>query len=716
MPLPSSFSYDTETGLCPDGMIRTVLVQLCPVGAARIDEVRMIEGEDAIVRFFAMWEDTDFDCDCHCYNLSYENSWILHAVGTKYEWVDWKNAKKMKPGTFSVMEDPQACYAMKFCNHYGRVLKFSDDMRRMGSVSMVTAADSVRKNHPDWFSGMERTKEETDVYNIWYMMEKDDPRRLQFLEYAKVDAWSQAMIARWIIEKGYDRSYTIAANGLKTALNMKYRHKIDISDSKDVRYAKIDFQRKYPPLDRVKQDLAEENLLGGFVWGDTGEHKGRFWHYDYSSSYPKEYYSGQLFQGRIFTITADSPSWKRVMDAPNYFRWFVCDFDFSLKENGIPAISGRECRRPDNQMHGRWNKKMREGHCTNKLITESYLEELMLNYDITDLKIWECWFAKRKTGDFADFIEYCYDKKSQPELKGTAERLVWKTFMNGGIHGKTITKTKGRKRVIYPEGKRTIVRETNDPEYCALIGFSAMMNARERLVRHCRMITEAGYHIYMCDTDSMVTDCPPDRAKEILGQEAFETEHGGIDNLGKFEIESFEGAEEFDEFRCWGLKRYLELDHGRYRKSAFAGMHDELQAQMLPYWRTDGTKYTWRQRGRTSGPFGKVVEMVYKTAGAENVWDEISNVPFTPDKSKYDKMVERMLKKQKKMLEMFGREYVEDYYKDMMIYENDEEIEDQIAYLEDVRFDEKDLGRTKNVKKKFIRQKLDEQRWFDDYD
>ena len=72
--------------------------------------------------------------------------------------------------------------------------------------------------------------------------------------------------------------------------------------------------------------------------------------------------------------------------------------------------------------------------------------------------------------------------------------------------------------------------------------------------------------------------------------------------------------------------------------------------------------------------------------------------------------------KQKKMLEMFGREYVEDYYKDMMIYENDEEIEDQIAYLEDVRFDEKDLGRTKNVKKKFIRQKLDEQRWFDDYD
>ena len=287
--------------------------------------------------------------------------------------------------------------------------------------------------------------------------------------------------------------------------------------------------------------------------------------------------------------------------------------------------------------------------------------------------------------------------------------------MNGGIHGKTITKTH-RKKVEYPDGERHIIKETTDPEYCALIGFSAMMNARERLIRHCRMITEAGYTIYMCDTDSMVTDCPPDLAKEILGEEAFEKEGGGIDNLGTFEIESFEGNEGFDEFRCWGLKRYLELDHGQYRKSAFAGMHEEIQKNALIWWRTDGTKYTWRQRGRVTGPFGKVVEMIYKTAGAENVWYEPSNVPYCPDRSGWERMCISIEKKQQKMLEEFGEDYMMSYFRDMMIYDQDEQIEDQIAYLEDVRFDEKDLGRTRNVKKRFIKQKMDERRYDRDYD
>ena len=76
----------------------------------------MIESEAAIERFFELFEETGYGCDCHCYNLSYEISWIISAIRGRYEWVDWKDAKKMKPGTFSVMEDPMACYAAKFCN------------------------------------------------------------------------------------------------------------------------------------------------------------------------------------------------------------------------------------------------------------------------------------------------------------------------------------------------------------------------------------------------------------------------------------------------------------------------------------------------------------------------------------------------------------------------------------------------------------------------
>ena len=710
MPLPLIFSYDTETGLCPDGKIRTVLIQICSITAGSMKEVVMIEGEDCFERFLDRFEETDWPMNCHAYNLSYEISWLMPFLAKRYEWVDWKAARRMKKGTFSAIEDPIACYSVKICNHYGRVLRITDDYRRVGSLSMESAADNVRRSNPEWFPDMERTKETTELYNDWFTYPKGSPERESFLHYARVDAWSQAMIARWIVEHGFEGALTSASNGLKMALGIKYRNTINVSDPEDVRAAKAKFQQKYPPLPRALQDIVEPNILGGFVWGLVGEHKGEFYHYDYSSSYPAEYHHGKLFHGRVYRISADSPSWKRVMEAPNYFRWFLCDFDFSIKAGGMPMISGSECKNVDNQMIGHWNKKMREGHCSNKLLTETYLEELMKNYDLHNLSIWECWFAGRMTGDFAPFIEYCYNKKSLPELKGTMERHIWKLFMNGGIHGKTITKTH-RKAVRYPEGHREIVKEINEPEYCSLIGFTAMMNARERLIRHCRMIRECGYEIYMCDTDSMVTDCPPDLAKEILGEDAFETPNGGIDNLGKFEIETFNGKESFDEFRCWGLKRYLELDHGEYRKSAFAGMHDNLQKQMLRWWRTDGTKYTWQQRGKISGEFGKIVGMVLKTAGAEDVWDAPTvSVPFNADITQYERMIKSIEERDRKIIEKYGEEYLARMYQDMDVFDDEGDIDDMISYLKDVRYDEKDhtsLTR-RSVKKKYLQQKKEE--------
>ncbi len=121
--------------------------------------------------------------------------------------------------------------------------------------------------------------------------------------------------------------------------------------------------------------------------------------------------------------------------------------------------------------------------------------------------------------------------------------------------------------------------------------------------------------------------------------------------------------------------------------------------------------------GTFSGPFGKVVEMIWKTAGAENVWDEPFNVPYEPDPTPYEKLCLSVENKQRRMIEQFGEEFYMSYLRDLMIYEDDEAIEDQIAYLKDVRFDEKDLGRTRSIKKKFLQQKLDERRYYDrDYD
>ena len=105
-----------------------------------------------------------------------------------------------------------------------------------------------------------------------------------------------------------------------------------------------------------------------------------------------------------------------------------------------------------------------------------------------------------------------------------------------------------------------------------------------------------------------------------LGPERFVTEDGGIYNLGKFELEtSKDGAVEFEELRCWGLKRYLEIHDGKYRKSAFAGMNDSLQSQLMS-WDTDGTEYTWKQNVQHQDEWGKVIQIGKKHARAEDIW------------------------------------------------------------------------------------------------
>lgn len=679
--LPPFFSFDTETGRCPDGKIRTVLIQICSVNVTTPDEVIMLEGENCYQQFFEMMEETDCPMDCHAYNLNYEVSWMVPQL-TSYSWVDWGSARRMKPGTFTVMADPMATYAMKICNSKGYVLKITDDMKRVGSVSMEEASKSVKREHPDWFKNIDQTKERTELYNVWYEL-PEGPEKDSFRHYARIDAFSQAMIARWIHEKGFDSSYTSASNGLKMALQIRYHKTDDISDQVANHWSKTRFTEKYPPLPRDMQNIIERELLGGFVYGKVGTYHGTFYHYDYSSSYPSIYHHGQLFIGQVYRITIGSENWDRVLSAPNYFRWFLCDFDFVLKEIGMPMITGKECRTVDKCMTGKWRKKMREGHCQNKLVTETYLDELMKNFEVTNLKIWECWFAKKKSGDFAPFIEKCYTEKSRPELKGTMVRHVWKLLMNGGIHGKSITKT-NRKKVTYPNLVRTTEKEVSEPDLCSLIGFSAMMNARERLIRHCRLVKEAGFEIYMCDTDSMVTDCPPEEARRILGGDMFETEDGGIENLGRFEIETFEGKESFDEFRCWGLKKYLELDNGVYRKSAFAGMHDELQKTILPDWSTEpDSYYGWEQRGSKMGELGgKIVMMMTKHGGTENIWD-IPNIPFKPDPKPFKKLLDDRMRRLKRIYDKMGETAVRNYLTDMMIYDEErmnEKIEEVKNY------------------------------------
>ena len=642
MPLWSEdFALDTETDVWSEGERRTVLIQACPVSARSLDDVRVWHGEDAWSRFMKNFEETQGrKVRCHCYNLGgFESVSLIKDGLTGYTFTESQNLKK---GEWNMIADKNTVYKVSVKNQYGCVLEFSDDMRRVGGASMKRTALGVRSEHPDWWDAVgEDVKEETDYHDGW--LKESDPSFEESLHYAILDAFSQAMIARYLIEKGYDRRLTSPSLGLEESLSIRYRGK-DAGECsvEERRWNTKDFQRWYPPLDRRMQDRAVRSLLGGFVWGRTGHWFGTFSHADYSSSYPYEYAYGDLFYGRISVVTPDMKSFEGMLTNDNVFRWVLVSFDFEYKEGMMPCISGRDVVWDNRFMTGNANLKMRSGRIEEMLFTWTYLEEVKRHYDLTNIEIHEIWYAKRRSGDFEPCIRYFYTKKSEMKAQGKDDSIGYtlnKNFMNAGIHGKTITKTHREKRIWVEEERRFgYVEEVTDPKLCFLVGFSAMMNGRERLLRDCRKVIEAGVEIFMCDTDSMVAGCSSERLKEILGTGSLVAGKDMKDSLGRFEIENdrkglkkaglvgkVEVSEDFDEFKCWGLKRYVEIrnieGYGRlYRKSAFAGMHDDVQEQLMDVPVDFDYEFEWTQKGKRTGQYCAEILDTVKHMSAKNVW------------------------------------------------------------------------------------------------
>lgn len=644
-PLPvEAFALDSEADVYEDGIKRSRLLQFCPVSATGLQDVETIYGWDCWTRFFGMLEDTVSrrTLRCHMYNLGgYEFSHMFAEVlKDEYEYTEERMPKK---GQWCFVADDKTVYKVMVRSYGGTLIEFTDDMRRMGGVSMEKASSAIKSQHPEWFVGMERTKLDSDYHEGW--LDESDPDFEESMAYSIQDAYSQAMIARWLRMNGLDGKLTAPSNGLQMALSLTYCDK-ELSEATrgGLKFALGKFTKKYPPLNREMQDLAERSLLGGFVWGRTGTWKGTFCHADYSSSYPYEYVYGDMFIGKVEKVHKGDRFYDMYRSSENIKRWFVVSFDFEYIDGMMGCISGRECVTDEDPMIGRYNKKMRTGHVERRLYTESYLEELGKHYRLTNMVEHEMWVAKRMTGGFDKFIKYCYEKKNQLKeqgMDGSADYLIWKLFMNGGFHGKSITKTNRRKRT-YQDGKVAYRKEVNDPTLCFMLGFTAMMNARERLLKHCRMVVESGHHVMMCDTDSMIIDCTGDELRGIIGDWFCAGGKQMEGNLGMFEVETDKKMakkqglipmEEFDELRCWGLKRYCEIrtsDGVRYtRKTAFAGMHDEVQQELMD-WETDGREYEWKQAGKRTEKYGAVIVEASKHMKAENIWDEGRKTPPKP--------------------------------------------------------------------------------------
>lgn len=635
-----TIAYDTETDMIPGCEVpRTVLIQICAVDAHDDSDVYMIEGTDCFERFFEAFECVNSNIDCHCYNLKYEWSRIYHGYITRanvlYDY--WESDResetreKQPVGTWSILEDTFNVYCVTFVNSRGYKLKMTDDSRRFaGGQTMAKTASQIRKSNPDWWPDDTGVKLETEYNHGWFSDDSD--KHKNFLMYSARDAYSQAMITRWLDARGFTE-LTSASHGLDIALLTRYnRPDAPVEDRvtggyREIKQAKEAFAREYPPLSRDMQDIVEDSLLGGFVYGDRGQHFGTFVHVDYSSSYPYEYAFGKLFRGVVKVVMPSNPKSAEILKSKTVFRWVLVSYRFDgLNPVGMPAITRGECETSEfcEFVGIRYkNKKMRSGVVSHRLYTETYFEELQQHYNISDIVIHEIWYAKRSSQDFYDFIEMCYvgkEKTKDANGKNTVESNEFKLLMNGGVHGKTITKTR-RRSITYRTGVRTGEMTVSKPLYCALIGFSAMQNARERLLRDCRKVQECGLKVLMCDTDSMVIEATEQQARDALGESIRpDAPNGDMRNLGRFDFETYENQAEFDEFCCWGLKQYMEVQNDSIRKTAFAGMRISVQEKILPSFPFDGSLVKWQQKAQKTTEWGIDIVDAKKSAKSESIW------------------------------------------------------------------------------------------------
>ena len=403
------------------------------------------------------------------------------------------------------------------------------------------------------------------------------------------------------------------------------------------------WENKFGLLKEKQQRVVENNLRGGFVYGKTGRFIGTFYHLDYKSSYPYEYAYCKLPIGRgapeaverpvtdkdgnpmmdengriktkvhyvkrCVTVTKNADmmeTWLERYDDDKHQIWVKGGVEFKLKEKALPLITAKECVNENGlaikNYGGDRAKKMRSGKTRSILWTLEEWKLLSRLYDITDAWIDEMWISEAETGYFREAVEAYFDGK---ESSTGVERAMHKLDLNGATHGRPMIRVLTAPVIEVRDGKlfNCSVKEQrwqgeDDIKTNPIIGMTAMAHARVRLLNHCMDLIDAGYDVYMCDTDSLITDCPPDECARIWEAKGWkkwvlhEGYKGGMkDTLGRMEVEVFKdplkvcpqlkGAEEIDELRCWGLKRYCELLKGCYRKSAFAGMHDEDQVSLL---------------------------------------------------------------------------------------------------------------------------------------
>lgn len=689
-------SLDMKGDRADSDLTRTVCVQTCSTDALTLDAVSVwFDDENAYVPFLKDFDKTNRDCQCQVFNMGYEKGWIRDACITLGKEFVNEGDERMKhgikslnaPNCVAMMEDKNAgCFMIVITNghkirgsrqkkkggghyypeHYAR-LCIKDSAKIMGGkASMEEVAKAVRKSHPEYWANVGEDVKEDTVYNDgWYFNRAEDPDRFDdFVHYSKLDAFSQAMVMKYLDESGQSKGMTASGNSFNQA--------VMLAEDTSVKFAKDNYKARFPELDPCVQLEYEDGLVGGLVYGETGrtvmENGTKI---DYKSSYPGGYWDMLTPSGRMHRVFPEDELWDDVMRG-TYCRFFKCSFDFKLINGRMPCISAGECEVDGVQVTRQIRLKMIKGHRRSMITPEPYIEAVSKHYDITDFKIEYCDYYVPYQGYFKPAIREFFIGK---EVCEGVERDMYKGCLNGGMHGKNITKMQRQHRLFDSDGsdpdsgmwsKKAQVEELNGSGYGFYLGMWVLMGRRAQLLNDLDKIYTHGGKVYMTDTDSCVTDLDEQTLKEIFGDELIseETEKelselkkktkearkkkeiDGWDAMtddekdamiskviGKFSVEKAG----ITEFRCWGLKRYACYKDGEVVSTAFAGMTkrggwymedgewkrtEDLQKDCLSRAPLTGELFKWKQLTlkRSAGRYGEPVSPCEKTAGMQDIW------------------------------------------------------------------------------------------------
>ena len=665
-----NLAFDTENAYDDDGEAKVMLIQTAPIPVRKLDEVCVHMGEGCFDEFYAKWRTTNLNIFLH--NMDWEWRQLFYWLCHKTILIETRNPKEF--GEFTQVMTDMSAYYLEVGMGGGVTWRIYDTVKHyqapLKKIGEELLKDDMFRDIMNREAPMGKESDIVDeLHMVWWNHEKKDV----YIHYAKVDAFIESLAVEklavngrlgWQGLDGSKFTLSAASAGFKEAMMMHFRgcHTNEFGEKfgkrvpseweekstqwlnlKAGRWLQKALIEHFGKLTTDERMMVEKNLRGGFVFGATGVWKGRFWHVDYKSSYPYEYAFGMLPFGEMNEISVDEFcaefkgfDFKPVKERFGE-RFFVkCSFDFKLKKNAMPLITGGLC-----DLIGHSNEKMREGTVTDKLFTEREWTLLHRLYDIENMCVLKVWKCKAERGFWKKEVEHFFNQK---ETTKGLERSLHKLDLNGAVHGKPMQRllTAVRAHITSEGEKERVNAEEPDNDWTnPLVGFTAMADARVRLVSMCQAVQDFGYSVYMCDTDSMITDMHPDllsvvlemqgwhdwvkRAGELKGKPMSET-------LGRFEIETDEhGREDFDTLFCWGLKRYCEMSEGRYRKSAFAGMDKSFRKDTTDFEdrKTSVQKellskgeqtLIWTQKVKKwSGRCNLLVDCV-KHAEAQNIW------------------------------------------------------------------------------------------------